>query len=156
MGNAVFDQCPSLQSFKLPCLSSRLESIIEVSNQRETIESKIDAIREVERRNGELLIPARGVEDGANWNAVREIIDKIISVLDYHEVKEATTTIELAFWKAEIQSKASEIKHKKIDRQGCCIDVPGPVKDTILQYLAYRIYPRGKREKRAFTVNNEG
>ena len=99
-------------------------------------------------RNGELMIPARGVGNGTNWKAVREIIDKIIGVLDYYEVKEATTTIELAFWKAEIQSKtASESNCSELDRRGCCIEVPGPVKDTILQYLAYRIYPCGKREK---------
>lgn len=153
-GNTVFGQCPSLESFKLPSLSSRLEGIMASPDQRETIESKINAIHEVERRNGELLIPARGVGNGANWKVVREIIDKIISVLDYHEVKEATTSIELAFWKAGIQSKAEEIKPNEIDRRGCCIDVPGPVKDTILQYLAYRIYPRGKREKQAFAANN--
>jgi len=154
MGTSVFSHCPSLENFKLPSLSTRLESIIEVSNQRETIESKINAIQGIEKRDSELLIPARGVGNGANWKVVREILDNIISVLDYHEVKEATTSIELAFWKAEIQSKAEEINHNEIDRRGCCIDVPGPVKDTILEYLANRIYHRGKREKRAFATNN--
>ena len=152
MGRYVFSPYP-LESFKLPCLSSRLESIIEESNQRKIIMNKINAIREVERSNSELLIPAR-YYNRANWKVVREIIDKIISVLDYYEVKEATTTIELAFWKAGIQCRAEEIKHNDIDRRGCCIDVPGPVKDTILQYLAYRIYPRGKREKQAFATTN--
>ena len=153
-GNTVFGQCPSLESFKLPSLSIRLKSIIEVSNQREIIESKINSIQGIEKRDSDLLIPARVVGDGINWNVAREIIDQLISVLDYYEVKEATTAIELAFWKAEIQSKAGEIKRNEIDRRGCCIDVPGPVKDTILQYLAYRIYPRGKREKQAFAINS--
>ena len=117
MGNAVFGQCASLQSFKLPTLSSRLESIIEVSNQRQIIMNKINEINKVEMRNGELMIPARGVGNGTNWKAVREIIDKIIGVLDYYEVKDATTTIELAFWKAEIQSKtASESNCSELDR----------------------------------------
>jgi len=154
MGTSVFSHCLSFQRFKLPSLSTRLESIIEVSNQRKIITNKINAIRGVEMSNGELLIPSNGMGiNGVNWKVVREPLDKIISVLDYYEVKEATTTIELAFWKAGIQCRAEEIKHNDIDRRGCCIDVPGPVKDTILQYLAYRVYPRGKREKQAFAIN---
>jgi len=153
MGTSVFSHCLSLESFKLPSLSTRLESIIEVS-QKKIIMNKINAIQGIEKRDSELLIPPRGVESGANWNAAREIIDTIISILDYHEVKEATTTIELAFWKSEIQSKVAEANCSDVDRQSCCIEVPGPVSDTILQYLACRIYPRGKREKRAFAIKN--
>ena len=153
MGNMVFTHCPSLESFKLPCLSTRLESILASPDQRDVIMNKINGIQRLEKRDSELLIPARFVGYGVDWKLVRETLDRIINVLDYHEVKEATTSIELAFWKAEVKSKAEEINHNEIDRRGCCIDVPGPVKDTILQYLAFRIYPRGKREKQAFATN---
>ena len=52
--------------------------------------------------------------------------------MSYYELKDATTTFELALWKFNLdQADASNITNRAAHR----LDVPGPVKDTILQYL---------------------
>ena len=55
---------------------------------------------------------------------------------NYDDLKEATTLFELALWKFKIgQSDAS------VDRADCRVEVPGPVKDTIFQYLEGKRIP---------------
>jgi len=52
--------------------------------------------------------------------------------VSYYELKEATSTFELALWKSKLdQSDAINTTN----RAAYLIDVPGPVKDTLLQYL---------------------
>ena len=55
IGMNAFVRCPSLNRFKFPRLSIRLDNIIR-AGQRD-IESKMDDIREVEWRDGELILP---------------------------------------------------------------------------------------------------
>ena len=71
---------------------------------------------------------------GRNWNAVRRDLGKIIRLISFYELKEGTSTFELALWKFKLDQvdKANPIPRKK-----CHMDVPGPVKDIILQYLPY-------------------
>ena len=52
-------------------------------------------------------------------------------------MKEATTLFELALWKAKID-RATGISTG--NRVACRIEVPGPVKETILQYLYHTSY----------------
>ena len=55
--------------------------------------------------------------------------DRLVS---YYELKDATTTFELASWRSKLdQADASNATNRAAYR----IDVPGPVKDTMLQYL---------------------
>lgn len=56
----------------------------------------------------------------------------------YYLEREATTLFELALWKAKI-IQAEEANDDDINRDACRIDVPGPVKETILQYLHVRL-----------------
>ena len=70
----------------------------------------------------------------SNWNAVRQRLRKISAVITYYEMKEATTIFELALWKAKIDQVEDDIYYAR-GRDACRVDVPGPVKDTILQYL---------------------
>ena len=68
----------------------------------------------------------------------KEKLDKIIRLITYYEMKEATTLFELALWKAKID-QADEADDKVnnyiTNREACRVEVPGPIKDTILQYL---------------------
>ena len=67
-----------------------------------------------------------------NWDDVRRDIDRITRLVSYYELKEATSTFELALWKFNLdQADETNTAHRSAYR----IDVPGPVKDTILQYL---------------------
>ena len=73
-----------------------------------------------------------------NWGRMRiievdkEKLDKIVKLITYYEVKEATTLFELALWKAKIDQAD---RGRLLIRGSCRVEVPGPVKDSILQYL---------------------
>ena len=130
--------CTSLERFKFPSLSTRLDNIIQ-AGQRD-IEDKMDDIHAVEWRGGELSIPAvrRGIQN--RWGCMEQVrkidkekLDKIVRLIRYYEIREATTMFELALWKTRI-GHASDIPNDN-NRGAYRIEVPGPAKDTILQYL---------------------
>ena len=84
---------------------------------------------EVTRRR---FVDAKVARKGDRWDSVQQRLGWIVNWIKYYEVKEATTIFELALWKVKInQVEDDGIKI----RDECRIDVPGPVKDTILQYL---------------------
>jgi len=105
------------------------------------MEAKLDDITALEWRGGELSIPAMRREiENTTWGRMetlvevnKEKLDKIIRLLDYYEIKEATTMFELALWKAKID-QVGDI-NRDIDMYR--VEVPGPVKDRILQYIGY-------------------
>ena len=67
-----------------------------------------------------------------NWDGVRRDIGKITQLVSYYELKEATTTFELSLWKSKLdQADAINTTNRSAYR----IEVPGPVKDTVLQYM---------------------
>ena len=66
-------------------------------------------------------------------NTKKQRVDQIDNLIKYYEMKEATTLFELALWKAKMDQIVEDDVSRT--REECCIDVPGPVKDTILQYL---------------------
>ena len=67
-----------------------------------------------------------------NWNETKGDLGRITRLVSYYELKEATTTFELALWKSKLdQADATNTTNRAAYR----IDVPGPVKDTMLQYL---------------------
>ena len=67
-----------------------------------------------------------------NWNGTKQDLGRITRLVSYYELKEATSTFELALWKFNLgQAGASNTTNRATYR----IDVPGPVKDTLLQYL---------------------
>ena len=134
----AFRDCISLERFSFPSLLSRLDNIIQ-AGQRD-IEAKIDDIPAVEWRSGELVIPAVRREVEHRWEIGRmeslAELDKgklgnIVRLIRYYEIKEATTLFELALWKSKINQAEGAIT----DRGACRVEVPGPVKETILQYL---------------------
>ena len=101
----AFRGCTSLERLKLPSLSTRLNNIIQAGQRN--IEAMMDDIPTVEWRDGELIIPAIRQEIERPWGEVEteveidiEKLDKIVRLIKYHEIKEATTLFELALWKA--------------------------------------------------------
>jgi len=137
IGETAFDDCTSLERLKFPSLSTRLDNIIQ-AGQRD-IEAKMDDISAVEWRGGELSTPLVNQEREDQLGRMRmvfgvddEKLDKVVRLIEYYELQVATTLFELALWKAKID-QAEEASD--INRETHRIEVPGPVKYTILQYL---------------------
>ena len=130
IGSGAFGGCPLLERFKLSSISNRLNNIIKTEHYP-IVEARIDEVRElIERRVSELFVPAAAMREGRNWKSFRRSINLIDQWITYYEIKEVTTLFELALWKAKLNQEEAE----PINRE-CRIEVPGPVKDTILQYL---------------------
>ena len=124
----AFRGCCSLERHKI-----RLDKIAQVSHLKE-IENKLDEMGStIELRNHHIIIPP--TEDDDVLLSLKKTFDKICNLLQYYEVKEATTLLEMALWKAKL-SQAD--RHTNTNRDACRMEVPGPAKDLILQY-AYRI-----------------
>ena len=131
IGAYAFDGCSSLgRLLTFPTISSRLNNIIVESEV-----NRIDAIRGdmIERRGNELFVPGPVLRLlSSNWNTIKASLDRIVSWIKFHEIKEATTLFELALWKAKMNESGAT---NAINREASRIEVPGPVKETILQYL---------------------
>lgn len=102
----------------------------------------MDDIPEVEWRSGELSIPTvrQELEEPLTEEIVivvdldKKKLDKVEGLIRYYEIMmEASTLFELAMWKAKIDQ--AEEASDDINRDAYRMEVPGPVKDAILQYL---------------------
>ena len=151
--NNAFSRCPLLERVTFPILSSRLEAIqagqVDVQNKIQQFMNQGN----IEWRRGETIyIPVEVIRRRRGWDATKQFLDQIINWIKYYEVKEATTLFELALWKAMMDQVEDDIydyerrdrKKAKMDQAGDTnrhdrdsfrVDVPGPVKDAILQYL---------------------
>ena len=133
IGKDAFGGCRSLERFKFPSLFTRLNSIIQ-AGQRD-IEVKMDDIPAVEWRGGELSIPpVRRFWTEVDIN--REKLNKIVRLIEYYELQVATSLFELALWKAKLDQSEEA---SDINREAYRIEVPGPVKDSIMQYIGKSI-----------------
>jgi len=144
---SVFDECPLCSYIKFPSLSARVDDIIRAGYT--DIEIKLDINQGgLERRKGEIVLPTARMHSlyigstarenqasevlwGQHWKRIRASIDRIVAMITFYELKEATTILELAFWKLMI----GQGKKQPMTRSACRMEVPGPVKDTILQYI---------------------
>lgn len=84
-------------------------------------------------RDHHLIIPLTITENeevtlGYEEVSLRKTFDKICNLVQYYEVKEATSLVELALWKFKIEQASG------LDRDACRIGLPGPAKDLILKY----------------------
>ena len=135
IGEDIFSGCLSLERITFPNLSSHLEDIIragQVDAQNKVQQSMNRG--EIEwRRGGTIYIPVEVTRRRDGWDLVKQRIDQIIKWIRYYSMKEATTLFELALWKAKIDQAEDDIF--ACDRGSFRVDVPGPVKDTIIQYL---------------------
>lgn len=71
---------------------------------------------------------ARVISGGAYWRVIQRKLYQITNLIRYYEIKNTTVLFELAWWKAKIDQS------KDVNRWACRMEVPGPVKDIILQY----------------------
>jgi len=62
-------------------------------------------------------------------------LERIRGLITYYELNEARTIFELAVWKAKIEEENGQ--GSEPDREACRIAVPGPVQETILQFISY-------------------
>ena len=140
IGGDAFRNSTSLERFTFPTISTRLDTLIQTGHWEE-IENEINEVRGVVERSDELFVSTRTMGRGNDWMSwgrnyprVRDDLNSIVRVISYYELKEATSMLELALWKFKLDQvdKANPIPRKK-----CRVDVPGPVKDIILQYLPY-------------------
>ena len=152
----TFSGCPTRITF--PDLSSRLEDIIRAGQA--DVQNKIQQCinqGDIEwERGGTICIPVEvirsveGTRSSIRWGIAQQHICRIVKWIKYYEMKEATTLFELALWKAKMDREEDYIherdcKKAKIDqveddiyehnRVAYRIEVPGPVKDAILQYV---------------------
>jgi len=135
IGDNAFYNCTSLERFKFPSLSTRLNNVIR-AGQRD-IEAKMDDILAVEWRGEELIVAAvrRERDNRGRMEIIAEVDKGKLTtgkrLIRHYEIREATTMFELALWKAKID----QAEGASTDRGACRIEVPGPVKDAILQCL---------------------
>jgi len=138
IGNCAFAHISSLERFNFPNISNRLNIIMQTGHYP-IVEAKIDEVRGdfIERRGNELFVPGAvlvlggDTRGGSSWNPIKASLDQIVSWIRYYEIKEASTLFELALWKAKLDQEEAH----PINRMAYRIEVPGPVKDAILQYL---------------------
>ena len=129
----AFDGCSSLVNVKFPSISKRLKNLFEAGYSE--IQDEIDNTQHFEWNGDDLVVSTESMSEGywcADWAVTKGHLDHVLSWVSYYELKEATTTIELAMWKAKIEETGA-ITHDR--RNACRVDVPGPAKDAFLQYL---------------------
>ena len=127
----AFYNCDTLERFLFPTISYRLENIIQTSHWEE-LEDKLNEVRGVVQWESDKLFVSRATYYNNWWNEIKRDLGRITRLVSYYELKEATSTFELALWKFNLdQAGASNTTNRAAYR----IDVPGPVKDTMLQYL---------------------
>ena len=131
----TFDGCSALERITFPIISSRLEDIIQAGQV--DIQNKVQQYvnrGEIEWRRGDTIcIPVEVTKRRDGWSLVERHFHYIVKWIKYYEMKEATTLFELALWKAKIDQVEEGIYERGLNVFR--VDVPGPVKDAILQYL---------------------
>lgn len=128
----VFNDC-SEQIFNFQSISTRLDNIPAASLSQMEIMCRIDAIRDplLQRNGSKLFASAEAARVEKEGETIKGSLDKIDRLITYYEtIKEGTIVFELALWKAKLEQADHHI-----NRDACRIDVPGPVKDAVMQYL---------------------
>ena len=129
VNSRAFENCGAFERFLFPSISYRLENIIQTSHWEE-LEDKLNEVRGVVQWESDKLFVSRAMHH--NWDDIRRDLGRITRLISYYELKEATTTFELALWKFQLDQADTS---NNTNRSAYRMDVPGPVKDTTLQYL---------------------
>ena len=127
-----FRNCESLEEFEFS-ITPRVNAIVQTGLT--DIENKMYQIPGLQRSGGivqwspgnGLYVSRRTMRGGENWPEIRPVLDKINDLVLYYELREATTLFELALWKYKIDQADKTTAAR--------IEVPGPIKDSILQFL---------------------
>ena len=133
----AFDGCEALEWIKFPATFNRVKSLSEAD--RTPLEVKLSNIEGFQWRGEEASISLQPNEADDwpfhHWGPTRRIMDEVLAWTNYHEIREGTTMFELALWKVKIEESWVVTS---FECNAChTIDVPGPVKESILQCLYF-------------------
>ena len=64
--------------------------------------------------------------------AFKGMLFQVRDWIEYNEIEDVSTPIELKFWKAAIDETGAESAN---EREACRVQVPGPVRELILLFL---------------------
>ena len=131
IGSGAFHNCVSLQCVKFPSISKRAKNLLEAGQT--DIMDKFTVNQHFEWSGGELRVSPEAIRND-NWAAVGTNLEHVLAWISHYELKEATTLFELALWKARIEEMGAGAVTDD-ERSAWRVDVPGPAKDNILQYL---------------------
>ena len=126
----VFSNCDALERFLFPTISYRLENLIQTSHW-EGLEDELNEVHGVVQWESDELFVPRSTHQ--NWDETTRDLGKITQLISHYELKEATSTFELALWKSKLDQ--ADASSNATNRAAYRIEVPGPVKDTLLQYI---------------------
>jgi len=133
IGERVFINCRSLGSLKFPSIPTQL-GMIECESDRADILNTIDETADVSMVDGEVLISGAPLEGGNGWMTCKENLDRILDLIAHVQMKEATAVFELSLWKGKM-AEESVVGDGNRNREDCCIGIPGPVKDAVMQFF---------------------
>ena len=123
-----------MERFHFADLSERFVAIRDTitAECRAVIENKVNAIPGMAMTEDKISISCATIQ---TWNTSKGPLIDILGLISYHELREATTIVELALWKVNI----NEMKgvNGVVNRKLCRVEVPGPAKDAVLQFLSY-------------------
>ena len=133
IGEDSFQDCSSLEIFQFAQISKRFVAIRDhISFESQTrIEDKLNAILGVVMRGGVISISHEAIQ---NWGTSRGPLLDILTLISFHELKEATTIIELALWKVTIGETGAG--NDAVKRKDCCVEFPGPAKEAVLKFYS--------------------
>jgi len=129
----AFQHCLSLGSLKFPSISKYLNTIVD-DMYRPDILTAINETAHVSMVDGEVLISGPPLEGGNGWMTCKENLDRILGLIAHVQMKEATTTFELALWKEKMMEE-NVVSNVNRNREACQIGIPGPAKDAIMQFF---------------------
>eukprot|EP01083_Nonionella_stella_P157232 510307_1 len=138
IGRGAFWNCYSLERFQFADLSGRFFAIRDTITavDRGVIENKVNAIYGMAMTEDKISISHETIK---TWDTIKgpliHNVRLIYYLISYHELREATTIVELALWKAKI----SNTDGSNAARELCRVEgeFPGPAKDAVLQFLSY-------------------
>ena len=125
----AFDGCESLEVVKFPKITNRMRSLIDVGQTQ--VVDKVALNPSFQWSGLELLLPLEELSV-ENLEVTKEYFGQILDSVSYYELRFATAAIEIAFWRTDIKNEGALTIEA---RDACRREVPGPVKDAILQYI---------------------
>ena len=134
-GGYAFARCTQLQQVTFPTVSKRIGLISSLTG-RSRILNMIAEYQHFDwnEEDSSLTVSHQAIWP-RNWGTTRRNLDQVLARITYYELQEATPIIVLAFWKGKIEECGANTYE---EREACRIEVPGPVKNAIVDSLIAR------------------
>mmetsp|Transcript_31006 Transcript_31006/g.65615 ORF Transcript_31006/g.65615 Transcript_31006/m.65615 type:complete len:150 (+) Transcript_31006:406-855(+) len=108
--------------------------MIDCERDRGDILTAINETTHVSMVDGEVLISGPPMDGSNDWVTCKESLNRILALIELAQLKEATTVFELALWREKMMEE-SVVDDGNRNRESCHIEVPGPVKDAVMQFF---------------------